>query len=318
MRSRRPGRLQPLTSPLTARATRHPLPVDWWLCAFNLAMAAIWAPLAPAHPTARLLLGSHLLAATLPMLLGWAPPPSGRSLRLLYDAYPLAWAAAFWTELDLHTRFVNTLRDDQALLSLDRAVFGGHLNQAWLANMQAGALSELMYLLYLSYYLLLVGVPLFLFFRGTEAQVREGVLRIVLAYLGCILVHAWWPTIGPAVLPPQFPAPLSARWFFRLSHWIADGGDSLGTAFPSTHVAGAVTFAWIAWRFWKRRIAVGVTLLAVGIMGAAVYTQNHFAVDSLAGALMGLALQGLVVPLFTKPAVRAEEAAAAVVEESGP
>ena len=318
MRSRRPRRTLRLTESLPTHAPHHPLAVDWWLCAFNIAMAAIWAPLAPAHPTARLLLGCHLLAATLPMLLGWAPPPRARALRLVYDAYPLAWAAAFWTELDLHTRFVNTLRDDQALLSLDRAVFGGHLNQAWLAKMQAGALSELMYLLYLSYYLLLVGVPVFLFFRGTEAQVREGVLRIVLAYLGCILVHAWWPTIGPAVLPLQFPAPLSARWFFRLSHWIADGGDSLGTAFPSTHVAGAVTFAWIAWRFWSREVALGVTLLAVGIMAAAVYTQNHFAVDSLAGAPLGLALQGLVVPLYTKPGVRAEDAAPVVIEESSP
>ncbi len=287
------------------QSSRHPLPVDWWLCAFNVAMAVIWAPLTPAHPTARLLLGSHLLAATLPMLLGWAPPPRGRSLHLVYDAYPLAWAAAFWMELDLHTRFVNTLRDDQALLSLDRAVFGVHLNQAWLANMHAAAFSELMYLLYLSYYLLLVGVPLILLFRGTEAQFREGVLRIVLAYLGCILVHAWWPTIGPGILPLRFPAPLSASWFFRLSHWIQDGGDSLGTAFPSTHVAGAVTFAWIAWRFWSRRVALALTLLAVGIMGAAVYTQNHFAVDSLAGALVGLTLQGVVVPRFTTPGARA-------------
>ncbi len=293
------------------------MPLDWWLCAFNIAMAVLWAPLVPAHPTARLLLGSHLLAATLPMLLGWAPPPRGRPLRIVYDAYPLAWAAAFWMELDQHTRLVNTLRDDQALLSLDRAVFGVHLNQTWLATMQAGALSELMYLLYLSYYLLLVGVPVFLLFRGTEAQLREGVLRIVLAYLGCILVHAWWPTIGPAVLPVQFPAPLGARWFFRLSHWIANGGDSLGTAFPSTHVAGAVTFAWIAWRFWSRHVALAVTLLAVGIMGAAVYTQNHFAVDSLAGALLGLALQGLVVPLLTRPRAPAEEAAATVIEEAG-
>jgi len=291
------------------------VPLDWWLCAFNVVMAILWAPLVATHPAARLLLGSHLLAATLPMLLGWAPPPRARFLHLLYDGYPLAWVAAFWMELDLHTRLVNTLRDDQALLSLDHAVFGVHLNQTWLATMQAGALSELMYLLYLSYYLLLVGVPVFLLFRGTEAQLREGVLRIVLAYLGCILVHAWWPTIGPAVLPVQFPAPLGARWFFRLSHWIADSGDSLGTAFPSTHVAGAVTFAWIAWRFWSRHVALAVTLLAVGIMGAAVYTQNHFAVDSLAGALLGLALQGLVVPLLTKRAPAQE--AATVIEEAG-
>src|SRR3981081_1881333 len=101
-------------------STRHPLPVDWWLCAFNVAMAVIWTPFITAHPSARLLLGSHLVAAPLPWLLARAPAPQVRSLRLLYDAYPFAWIAAFWAELDLHTRLGTTLRDDRVLLSLDR------------------------------------------------------------------------------------------------------------------------------------------------------------------------------------------------------
>ncbi len=293
--------------------------MDWWLCAFNVAMAVIWAPLAPTHAAARLLVGGHLLGATLPWLLGWAPAPSARSLRLTYDAYPLAWAAAFWVELDLHTRFVNTVPDDQVLLSLDRAVFGVHLNQTWLATMHTTAFSEVMHFLYFSYYLLLLGAPLVLILRGTQDQLREGVLRIVFAYLGCIIVHAWWPTIGPAVLSVRFPASVSAGWFFRVDHWIQDGGDSLGTAFPSTHVAGAVTFAWIAWRFWSRRVALGVTLCAVGIMGATVYTQNHFAVDSLAGGLLGLTLQSFVGPMLGTSEAWGSESTApvAAVEEAG-
>jgi len=296
-----------------ASHARHPLPVDWWLCAFNVAMAIIWTPLTPTHAAARLLVGAHLVSATLPWLLGWAPVPRARSLRLTYDAYPLAWMGAFWVELDLHTRLVNTARDDRMLLSLDHALFGSHLNQTWLATMHATGFSEVMHFFYFSYYLLLVGAPLYLILRGTQDQLREGVLRLVLAYLGCIIVHAWWPTIGPSVLPVRFPPSVSAGLFFRLNHWIQDGGDSLGTAFPSTHVAGAVTFAWIAWRFWRRRVAIAVSLVAVGIMGATVYTQNHFAVDSLAGALMGLTLQGLVGPMLATSAAWQEDPIVAVV-----
>ena len=276
----------------------HPLPVDWWLSAFNVAMATVWAPLAPAHPTALLLLGVHLGAATLPWLLARAPAPRARALRVLYELYPFLWTAAFWTELDLHTRLVDTLRDDRILVSLDRALFGAHLNETWLATMHATAFSELMHFIYFCFYPLLLVAPLVLIIRGTQAQLREGVLRFVLAYLGCILVHAWWPTTGPAVLSLHFPPSVSVGWFFRLNHWIQNRGDSVGTAFPSTHVAGAVTFAWIAWRFWPRRVAIGVTALAAGIMGATIYTQNHFAVDSLAGALIAVVLQAFVVPMI--------------------
>lgn len=266
------------------------------LAVSNIGMAALWLRITPEYGAAGWFAGVHLIASTLPFLLVLAPPPRGPVTRSLWDLYPLAMAAVFWGELDVHARLVTTTPFDALLVRLDRAAFGVHVNQAWMTAMHGAVFSEVMHALYVSYYLLLLGVPTLLLIWGSPRLIREGVLGITLAYLICFTVHAWWPTVGPEVLGVTFPPSVSAGWFFRISHWVLVRGDSWGTAFPSSHVAGAVTFAWIAWRLRRPRVAVCVTGLASGIAGAVIYTQNHFALDAVGGVLVGVVVQGLLVP----------------------
>src|SRR5215470_17333939 len=83
---------------------------------------------------------------------------------------------------------------------------------------------------------------------------------------------------------------------------MAAAGDAVGTAFPSTHVAGAVTLAWLAWRHCSRAEAWIATVLAAGIGPAAVFTQNHFVIDVVAGAVLGIGLQIALPAPATAPA----------------
>jgi membrane-associated phospholipid phosphatase len=59
-----------------------------------------------------------------------------------------------------------------------------------------------------------------------------------------------------------------------------------------------VTIAFIGWRWFSRPVALLLTLEAAGVVMSTVYTQNHYAIDSLAGIVWALALQGLMVPFF--------------------
>ncbi|HXA96385.1 MAG TPA: phosphatase PAP2 family protein [Candidatus Dormibacteraeota bacterium] len=274
----------------------HPRAVDWMLAAYNLVMIGRWAPLVPQHETARWLVAVHSIALGVPWLLSRAPAPDHRWLRRFYECYPLVWICAFWRELDVHGRFVSNLPDDRALVWLDHAVFGLHLNSAWIEALPGRAFSEMMHLFYFSYYPLLIAAPVLLLLARRGAQRREGVLRIAAAYLACFCVYAWWPTTGPDFLHVVFPESVRGGLVFRLNHLIQDSGDSLGTAFPSSHVAGAVTVTWILWRLGYRRLGVVGIAITAGALGATVYTQNHFAVDAVAGLLLGLGVQGWVVP----------------------
>jgi len=287
---------------MTASAARiaprssHPSTVDWLLAAYNLVLIGRWAPLVPLHETARWLVAVHGIALGVPWLLARAPAPDRPWLRRLYEFYPLAWICAFWRELDVHGRFVSNLPYDRALIWLDRAIFGVHVNTAWLEALPGRWFSELMHLCYFSYYPLLLIVPVLLAFAPPTALRREGVLRIATAYLACFLVYALWPTTGPGALHVSFPESVSDGLMFRINHVIQDSGDSLGTAFPSSHVAGAVTLTWILWRLGHRRLGGAGIAITLGVLGATIYTQNHFAVDSLAGLLLALGVQSLLVP----------------------
>jgi len=275
----------------------HPRTVDWILAAYNLILIGRWAPLVPQHEAARWLVVVHSIALGVPWLLARAPAPGQLWLRRFYDFYPLAWICAFWRELDVHGLFLNNLIDDRALVWLDRSVFGVHLNTAWLAALPGRAFSEMMHLFYFSYYPLLLTVPVLLIVaRGTMR--REGVLRIAAAYLACFAIYALWPTTGPGFLHVSFPDSVSGGLVFQINHAIQNSGDSLGTAFPSSHVAGSVTLTWILWRLGHWRLGIAGIVITLGVLGATIYTQNDFAVDSLAGVLVSVGVQLLVVPRF--------------------
>ena len=77
-------------------------------------------------------------------------------------------------------------------------------------------------------------------------------------------------------------------------------GDSPGTAFPSSHVAGALTVAWFGCLWLGRAGAALLCVLATLVTVGTVYTGNHFAIDSLAGLLWGAGAQALIVPALAR------------------
>ena len=136
--------------PTRSRSVPRPLrPVDWLLAASNAGMVVLWLRLASEYAAAWWFAAIHLVAAALPLLLRLAPSPRGTVARSLWSAYPLGFLAVFWSELDLHGRLVSTTSFDAAVVRLDRAAFGVHVNQAWLAAMHGPVFSEIMHLLYL-------------------------------------------------------------------------------------------------------------------------------------------------------------------------
>jgi membrane-associated phospholipid phosphatase len=60
-----------------------------------------------------------------------------------------------------------------------------------------------------------------------------------------------------------------------------------------------MTLALAAWRWLPRPLAVGTLALAVAIALATVYTQNHYAIDAVAGIVLAGFLQTIVAPVLT-------------------
>lgn len=276
--------------------TARVAPGHLFVAGYNLLLGAIWWANWRQAPYAPWIAVAHLAAAALPWLLVRAPRRRWDVLAALREFYPLLLLLAFWTELDLLRAVLGDRGFDAPIQALDLAVFGIHLHAVLLPATDTLWISEPMYFMYYAYYALVFLPPLVLAVRGHRTALRDATLRLMATYLLCYLVYIAFPVYGPHFIAPHHQGPHTAGLFYGLVAAAQAAGDSHGCAFPSSHVAGAVTIAFIAWRWLPRGVAALLTLEALGVVVSTVYTQNHYGVDALAGILWACAIQLAVVP----------------------
>ncbi len=282
-------------------AMKQPLlVVDRLVAAYNMLLVGLWAALLPRASYALWLLVAHAAAVLVPHLLARAPSTAPRLVRTLRELYPLLFLPLFWVELDLFRTLLHQTANDGAIAAFDLAVFGIHIHAVWMPAMPQVWLSEVMHFFYYAYYALIFIPPLVVAFAGLTPVLRDITLRLMLTYLACYLVYIAFPVDGPHYLMTQYEGPLTDGFFYQLVRDAQEAGDSQGCAFPSSHVAGAVTIAYLGWRWFSRVVAILLTAEAVGVFFSTVYTQNHYAIDAVAGVVFALALQTLLLPVLSR------------------
>lgn len=276
--------------------TRRWSAIDSIIAGYNVLLGAVWWANWRESPHAPWIAVAHLAAATLPWLIARAPRRRWDVVSALYEIYPLLLLLAFWTELDLLRSVLGPGGHDVPIRALDLAVFGVHLHQVLLPRFDTLWISEPMFGAYYLYFALIVVPPLVLAVVGRRDALRDATLRLMATYLTCYLVYITFPVYGPHFLETRPPGPYTAGFFYHLVASAQAAGDSHGCAFPSSHVAGAVTAAIVAWRWYRPWLAGVLTVEALGVVVATVYTQNHYGIDALTGVLWALALQLAVIP----------------------
>src|SRR5690606_5907193 len=110
----------------------------------------------------------------------------------------------------------------------------------------------------------------------------------------CYLFFIFMPVAGPYYEFPR-PAPwFTDNWAAQLVYRTLASGSSYGAAFPSSHVAATVAAMGAAARGSRslgQVLAVPTALLTVAV----VYCQMHYAVDAIAGLLLGAAVVTAVI-----------------------
>lgn len=243
-----------------------------------------------------------IFAAAHLTLMAWAlglPPFGGLATRafrrwpgpasFLADAYPLLVMPLLYAELaPLNLAVHGGVYFDERVLLWENAVFGMQpAVELWRA-FPFLAVSEVMHGAYLSYYPLIYGPPLVLYLSGRYEAFREMIFTVMLTFFAHYLFFIFFPVQGPRYLFPAPDGALAEGILHQLTHRVLEAGSSQGAAFPSSHVGVAVVQAALAARYLPRLapwLFVVAALLAIGT----VYGGFHYAVDAIAGAILGLA-----------------------------
>jgi len=121
---------------------------------------------------------------------------------------------------------------------------------------------------------------------------REAEYLLVIYLLGLFLSYVqfpFWPSEPPRIVFPGEDASALDTVLRRFNHWILGGYGIHTSVFPSAHVSGAFAAAFalkhvLGDRPWLYRgVFVYATLVAI----ATVYGRYHFAVDAIAGVIVG-------------------------------
>jgi len=293
--ARRPGEPDPQDAPGLR-------PVDALLVGYLL-LTSVFLLAFPHHIPLWPMLLSARLVAVVAILRGAASRPKNPVLRLLRDWYPIVMFVPLYSELSALTNLFTHLRYDTLVAGWEQAIFGSQPSQTLRVLLPSKAVSEYAHFSYFYYYFVPTTLALGLYVSGQRAKFSQALTATLLSFLACCLVYMLFPVVGPY---HHFGHPAATSWpgvFGPLTHSIVERGSSLGTAFPSSHTAVAVCVWLSAWRlarpsFWL--LALIVPALAFGT----VYGGFHYAVDTIAGALLG-AGAALVAPgLHTRLAAK--------------
>jgi membrane-associated phospholipid phosphatase len=267
-------------------ATRY-TQIDWWTLGY-VAFATVAVALTfrggdpvPGWPY---LASAHVLLVGL-VLLAPRARAGGPISRFLGDWYPMLVLAALYAEIGVLTLDAG-FQNDLAIQHLETAVFGSQISYRWIREMPLPWLSAVLHTCYLTYYVILYGSPLGLWFSGRRDAARHTILGVMVTFYLCYVVFLFFPVAGPRYAFPLAHNAATEVWPARFTQWLLDRGDSWGAAFPSSHVAASVVAAGFALRYW-RPLGIVLLLPTVGLVIGVVYGQFHYGVDAISGLLLG-------------------------------
>jgi membrane-associated phospholipid phosphatase len=257
------------------------------------------------------LLGAHALGIVLIhwLIQGYARHKSFWLLDFLRHFYPVLLYTAFFIETGSLNRMFFTEYLDPMVAQWEQQIFGCQPSVLFMEKFPYLIVSELFYISYFCYYIMISGVGLALFLRSRQ-QFFHYVSVVSFLFYVCYSIYIVLPVIGsraffrqvdgymlPAAtqqlaVTDAYPEAVQAGVFFHIMKWIYREFEAPGAAFPSSHVAVALCTVFFSFRYLRpiRYVHLGV---AVMLCISTVYCRYHYVVDVLAG----LVTAAVVIPL---------------------
>ena len=246
-----------------------------------------WAWYVPAHLAAVLLIAALIRKA------------DGRRRRLgvLRHWYPVLVFFPLFAEMNELVTMIFPFWANSWLIRLDHALFGVHPT-VWFEQVAKPALTELMVIFYLAYFLLIPAAALPLYLKKKEREFDSLMFNTALAYYLSFIAFLFFPAVSPRVTLSHLQGgPLEGGFLLGLLDWVQGFGGIRGGAFPSSHVAVAFAILFSAHRY-ERRIFYVLLPFVLGLAVSTTYCRYHYAVDAIAGALLGVTAVFLGQKLF--------------------
>jgi membrane-associated phospholipid phosphatase len=276
-------------------------PVEWLILGYGTIVVGVILLRTPAVEGRPWLLVAHALIYVLLWL--FTRPGLGAVGRGIREAAPLILLFGLYSELDLLNFGITTVHDG-LIQRWEAALFGGQPSREWWRAYPSAFWSFVLHAAYISYYIILSAPAAVLAMRGEIGALRRFILMVIASFVFCYLFFIFFPVAGPYYAFPRPTGPFVDNVMARIVYGALETGSSYGAAFPSSHVAATIAALIASWRA-SRQMGLAVLVPAMLLTVSVVYCQMHYAIDALAGLLVGIGV-GLVVWLAERRGVLRE------------
>lgn len=213
-----------------------------------------------------------------------------RVFRFLRGLYPVLLFTYFYTSNHSFNRVLITTWQDPLFIEADRAIFGYLPSLEWGIKYNHWLISELFHFAYFCYYPMIVGLPVYLWFKDKKAF-EELIFVLTFSFYTFYFIYSLLPTIGGRYFDEALIRTKLYRAgpFTRIMAFIYNNSRHWGGAFPSSHVGIAVvlTVAALAYKN-TRKMGYVFAVVTLFLSLATVYCHYHWFVDALGGIVVGI------------------------------
>jgi membrane-associated phospholipid phosphatase len=217
-------------------------------------------------------------------------PRAGKALLTFRDFLPVLVIPLLFDSLGDLLPSVRPRMFDEALISIDHALFGVHPT-VWMERFIHPLLTAVLQFAYISYYPMAVVLGVTLAVRKKRKEFDEAVFGIALCFYLSYIGYLAVPAIGPrfTLADIQNRSLDAGPFILAIQETLNTLENTKMDAFPSGHTAVALMTLYYAWKT-KERVLAGVLLPMVSaLIVSTVYLRYHYVIDVLAGiALAGL------------------------------
>ncbi|MHC4942397.1 MAG: phosphatase PAP2 family protein [Planctomycetota bacterium] len=275
------------------------MPIDLITCVYLLAsgcLAGLWGKSVPgALWLCPLFIAGGLATLVFPPLLRGS---RSSLLHFLADWYPIFGFTFFYLSTGLLNQGSPIPCLDPWLAEWDRALFGRIFCEGFSEAFSTRVFAEIMAFFYFSYYFMIPGLGLVLWFRD-RLLFRRFLFCTALGFYFFYLLFSILPSYGPQFHVNHGAIFWDGYLFGPLLTGLLLGIEMPTGAFPSSHVGVSVVVTVFAWRHSRRLGALAAILLA-GLSLSILYGGPHYFIDLPCGIALGLCFLLLHQPVALK------------------
>lgn len=212
--------------------------------------------------------------------------PKNKSLILIRLFSPLLFLPVLYNETDYFNNLFFVQNLDPFFANIEFFLFHSQLSLLFSEIFHFDWLAELMYFGYFSYYLLILLVPLYVYYTEGIRLTEKVIFIIINSFLLYYLIFIIIPVAGPQFYFSEKMISLPGGYVFgSIVKLIQQLGEGQTGAFPSSHVSICLIILYMC-QIEIKKLFPYVLIISILLILSTVYLRAHYVIDLLGALIM--------------------------------